>query len=430
MCKYVNNKRTVNSQGSIMLGSTITESLNQSSDWIFSDPNLVDKGRGFRNFDAMTAKHPVFVSHKHIDTMRSIVRTLTDMSERPDFQQKIKKHLPSIVTHPTKAVGVLFGYDFHLSDDGPKLIEVNTNAGAIYLNHYLSQTQSPCCDRIGAFMNSPTNNDEALESALLVMFKHEYLRQVPEGVLQTIAILDDEPEKQFLYDEFKIFQRMFQNAGIQTFIVDPSELDYDGNKLNYRGNTIDLIYNRHTDFYLEGEELLNIKNAYLNGQIVLTPNPRAYGYAADKRLLSLLSNKEFLDALGVDDSSKKLLLNSIPKTVIVSKENADTLWMHKKSYFFKPMTGYGSKATYHGAKLTRKTWEWIVESKNYIAQQFVTPSRRTLIQDGESKEFKVDIRNYVYNGDTLLLAARLYRGQATNMKTPGGGFATVYSTNE
>jgi len=426
----VNNKRTVNSQGSIMLGSTITESLNQSSDWIFSDPNLVDKGRGFRNFDAMTAKHPVFVSHKHIDTMRSIVRTLTDMSERPDFQQKIKKHLPSIVTHPTKAVGVLFGYDFHLSDDGPKLIEVNTNAGAIYLNHYLSQTQSPCCDRIGAFMNSPTNNDEALESALLVMFKHEYLRQVPEGVLQTIAILDDEPEKQFLYDEFKIFQRMFQNAGIQTFIVDPSELDYDGNKLNYRGNTIDLIYNRHTDFYLEGEELLNIKNAYLNGQIVLTPNPRAYGYAADKRLLSLLSNKEFLDALGVDDSSKKLLLNSIPKTVIVSKENADTLWMHKKSYFFKPMTGYGSKATYHGAKLTRKTWEWIVESKNYIAQQFVTPSRRTLIQDGESKEFKVDIRNYVYNGDTLLLAARLYRGQATNMKTPCGGFATVYSTNE
>jgi len=42
----------------------------------------------------------------------------------------------------------------------------------------------------------------------------------------------------------------------------------------------------------------------------------------------------------------------------------------------------------------------------------------------------VDIRNYVYNGDNLLLAARLYRGQATNMKTPGGGFATVYSTDE
>jgi len=150
-----------------MLGSTITESLNQSCDWIFSDPNLVDEGLGFRNFDAMTAKHPVFVSHKHIATMRSIVRTLTDMSKRPDFQQKVQEHVPSIVTHTTKAVGVLFGYDFHLSDDGPKLIEVNTNAGAIYLNHYLSQTQSPCCDRIGSLMNSPTNNDEALETPFL-----------------------------------------------------------------------------------------------------------------------------------------------------------------------------------------------------------------------------------------------------------------------
>ena len=32
---------------------------------------------------------------------------------------------------------------------------------------------------------------------------------------------------------------------------------------------------------------------------------------------------------------------------------------------------------------------------------------------------------YVYRGDVQLVTARLYRGQTTNFRTPGGGFAPV-----
>ena len=39
---------------------------------------------------------------------------------------------------------------------------------------------------------------------------------------------------------------------------------------------------------------------------------------------------------------------------------------------------------------------------------------------------KVDVRNYVYDGNVQLLAARLYQGQTTNMRTAGGGFAPVF----
>jgi hypothetical protein len=38
----------------------------------------------------------------------------------------------------------------------------------------------------------------------------------------------------------------------------------------------------------------------------------------------------------------------------------------------------------------------------------------------------VDIRAYVYAGEILMLAARLYQGQTTNFRTPGGGFAPVF----
>ena len=45
--------------------------------------------------------------------------------------------------------------------------------------------------------------------------------------------------------------------------------------------------------------------------------------------------------------------------------------------------------------------------------------------DGERTELKADVRLYTYEGKVLLGAARLYRGQTTNMRTPGGGFAPV-----
>ena len=41
-----------------------------------------------------------------------------------------------------------------------------------------------------------------------------------------------------------------------------------------------------------------------------------------------------------------------------------------------------------------------------------------------------DLRAYTYAGRIQLLAARLYQGQTTNMRTPGGGFAPILLTQD
>jgi hypothetical protein len=38
---------------------------------------------------------------------------------------------------------------------------------------------------------------------------------------------------------------------------------------------------------------------------------------------------------------------------------------------------------------------------------------------------KTDLRLYVYRDQALGVTARLYHGQVTNLRTPGGGFARV-----
>jgi hypothetical protein len=45
--------------------------------------------------------------------------------------------------------------------------------------------------------------------------------------------------------------------------------------------------------------------------------------------------------------------------------------------------------------------------------------------DETHAELMVDVRLYTYAGTILLAAARLYQGQTTKMRRPGGGFAPV-----
>jgi hypothetical protein len=38
---------------------------------------------------------------------------------------------------------------------------------------------------------------------------------------------------------------------------------------------------------------------------------------------------------------------------------------------------------------------------------------------------KFDVRAYAYQGRVLLLGARIYEGQVTNLRSPGGGFSAI-----
>ncbi len=54
------------------------------------------------------------------------------------------------------------------------------------------------------------------------------------------------------------------------------------------------------------------------------------------------------------------------------------------------------------------------------------PSERMIKIDEIPQVRKMYVRLYTYSGQVLLVAARLYQGQTTNFRTPGGGFAPVF----
>ena len=79
--------------------------------------------------------------------------------------------------------------------------------------------------------------------------------------------------------------------------------------------------------------------------------------------------------------------------------------------------------------LPKKTGVWLPFKKSDMPNGFAAPSRSAISSRNSSAwlpvTLKLDVRNYVYDGQVQLLAARLYQGQTTNFRTPGGGFAPV-----
>ncbi|MDP3815407.1 hypothetical protein [Pseudomonas sp.] len=369
------------------------------------------------------AAHPVFVAPAQLERMAELIRAIESVVALPAYRELVLARSPAIARHdPGGAKGVFFGYDFHITEDGFGLIEINSNAGGAMLNAVLARAQRACCPAIEQLLPSALQA-ESLEASIIAMFRQEWALAGHERPLRSIAIVDEAPQQQYLYPEFLLFQQLFQRHDLQAVIADPSELSLRDGRLWHGELAIDLVYNRLTDFALDDPAHAQLREAYLQRASLLTPHPQAHALYADKRNLALLSDAQQLQALGVPEATQTLLLAAIPHTEVVDPANAERLWRQRKQLFFKPCAGYGSRAAYRGDKLTQRVWQEILAG-DYVAQALVLPGQRVMAH--ETPALKFDLRDYAYNGEVQWVAARLYQGQTTNFRTPGGGFAPVY----
>ena len=409
------------------------EHLNQTCFCITLNPRELGKALdtasgqpGFHDRIATSQPHlfsnvPLFLQAAALRAMQDVVAAIEDVARIPAYRASVLGWAPAIAHPDHGPLGALMGYDFHLSDDDPKLIEVNTNAGGAFLNALLARAQTLCC--VGRVQVADDSLVARFEPAVIAMFRSEWQRQRGAAPLRRIAIVDDAPKDQYLYPEFVLAQQMLVRHGIDAVICDPQALILRDNQLWLDNLPVDLVYNRLVDFALAEPGHLALRDAYQTGAVVVTPNPHNHALLAHKRNLTVLSNPAALAALGIAPALAERL-KSIPQTRMVTPQNADELWQTRRQLFFKPVSGHGGKAVYRGDKLTKSVWDNITRA-DYVAQALAAPSQRMIRLDGVPTARKVDVRLYTYSAQPLLLAARIYQGQTTNFRTPGGGFAPV-----
>lgn len=366
---------------------------------------------------------PVFLQVAHVEEMRGVIELIEAITRLPAYQEAALASAPPIAHAEARAAGVFMAFDFHITPAGPKLIEINTNAGGAFFNIAAQGSHRACCEAASGCWPLQSGVARA-EADVISMFRREWHIARGDSELRSIAIVDENPREQYLHPEFHLARRLFETQGIRAHIVDPSDLAIKDGKLRCGGESVDLVYNRLTDFYFEAPGNQVLRRAFERDLAVVTPHPRAHALYANKRNLVLLSNADELARLGLEQSAIERLLRAIPLTREVNRGD-EHWWQERKGWFFKPRYGFGSRGAYRGDKLTRRVFAEIVNGE-YLAQEFTPPSERRRSVAGNAESLKIDVRCYVYEGKIQLMAARLYQGQTTNFRTAGGGFAPIY----
>lgn len=348
---------------------------------------------------SLASETPVPISAQDFETMLRFARAAFALKDNSDYLGMLDAQLPETARIRTSWPSVLMGFDYHLTPDGPKLIEINNNAGGLYIGD-------------GRWMPQPDIDElnGSLEQRLVEMFHADWA---------TIAIMDEDVTGQFMYPEMLAYAKLFEQHGRGVVVVSPEELQLRADGLTFEGYRIDAIYNRHTDFYLDGEDVSHIRTAYERGQVVVNPHPRSYALIGDKSRMVDWWHPGLLESC-LSPESVALMRSVVPETRHLAEMDAEVAWRERKHFVFKPAARHGGKGVVLGRGVSRKRFESFDRGET-IAQRLVPPS----IVEVEGQEMKLDIRLYMHGERLIAVAGRVWRGQVTNFREPGSGWVAL-----
>jgi hypothetical protein len=369
------------------------------------------------------ARTLVALAPNHFEEIRAAVGAAFRTAHTEAFAALVDAGAGAVERHRPRHFAVFMGYDFHIGPDGPRLIEINTNAGGALLNGL--HTAALCRPERLACACRELLPVDAMEKRLFGTFTAEFAAARPGVALRRVAIADDRPAEQPLRSEFELFRLLFERAGVEASVCDVAQLERVPGGLALAGRALDLVYLRDTDWRLEAPRSRALREAYLADDVLVTPSPREHHLLANKERLALFARADAMQALGASPADAALLASLVPETRRLDELGLEGAWRTRGEWFFKPATAYGSRAVYRGDKISRRKLEEIFALGGFVAQRRVDPGRIEVATDEGPRRMKFDVRAYAYRDEVLLLGARVYEGQVTNLRTPGGGFSAI-----
>jgi len=350
----------------------------------------------------LASENPVPIFHKDFLLMCRFARMMWRLKQHPAYLAGLRDALPAAAGIEPETPSMLMGYDFHLTPDGPRLIEINNNAGGLYIGdgRWLPQPELP-------------EWHEPLTTRLGHMFPAEW---------RHIAIMDEDVTRQYMYPEMLAYAKLLKNEGRKIFVVSPEGISIRPDGLYIGDVRLDAIYNRHTDFYLEHSDLAHIRRAYEENLVQLNPHPRSYALLGDKGRMVDWWRKGFLEPF-LPPEDVRFIRHIVPESRRLKDVNQDNIWHERKQWAFKPAARHGGKGVVLGKAMSRKRFASLVPEET-ILQRYVSPGAVNM----GGVEFKLDIRLYTQGPRLLAVAGRIWQGQVTNFRSEGSGWVSLSIT--
>jgi hypothetical protein len=214
--------------------------------------------------------------------------------------------------------------------------------------------------------------------------------------------------------EFHHLRADFRAHGLETDVVDPGDLSYEGGRLLARGEVVDLVYRRLTtlDWLNRSPKLEPLERAYRDKAIVMVGSFRA-DVAHSKKLFAFLTDERWRDRFTL---AEQVVLDAhVPWTRIVRPERClyrgelvdleRLLLDRREDFVLKPAQSFEGRGVVLGAETAPDAWAQEVARRmdgTHIVQERVGAPTRTFVlaRDGqvEAVPLHLHLGEYVFGG--------------------------------
>ena len=372
------------------------------------------------------------VARTVVADIEAFIAVFDRVTTRSAWQEHVTRTVPEIARLRRAEVCFFSAWDFHLPDALPnhwQLIEFNDNGSGVM--------SAALINRIFYEMGGMERRKDieaplpvaAFCDQLAVMIGTEAEAFFGTRPPESLLILDDAEslERGRFRRELILLRDLLRTRGWRAEIGSADELCWDGRRLLRQHIEVSFVINRSTDFFWEGATFSALAAAYREGRVYVAPNPFTYATRSDKRLLELLSHRDWDEQLGIEAAERALLERHVPQTWLVRADNVDRLVEHKDSLVFKPAHGFAGHGLLPASQVGRSRLRRLLKRGiPYVAQRCVPkPSMST---DGQ--RLWTDLRVWSYRGRRFLLSGRASRHPGFIDLTPPGGWLPTYLQGE
>ena len=289
----------------------------------------------------------------------------------------------------------MLSFDFHLTPEGPRLIEINHSADGIMA--------------VSKLVDDP----KALHSSVAHALRREHQAAAVCDASQAMlccVIYSAAVNNARRMPEYIAFAEKMVAEGVPCRVASSEQVrqrEGDGRlEITRTGEVVTLIYNKmDNDRRLRLPCHAHIRQAVLAGTVALTPHPAVYARSCDKRQLEAMQHS-----------------NIVLKSKPFRSRKPEEWWAERTQWVFKPPMGFASRGVKLGRTLTQQQMRAMVASDqetNWHVQQYApaTPS-----EDGVTR---FDLRFYVHRETVLAAVTRNFDAEIMNLATPMSGLRHI-----
>ena len=378
---------------------------------------------------SVVPQHQV-ISSSVLAEISDFIKVFDRVTTRDAWRGAALREAPPIAQLRRSEVCFFSAWDFHLPPgDSWQLIEFNDNGSGFLFAAIINALYYEAAglgqeEGIAAPVRLPAFNQHIGD-----FVEREARAFFGERPSDLLLILDDAESLRHgkFRGELRLLCDLLHQRGWRAELADPTGISWDGRRLLFKGQAVDFIVNRSTDFFLQSEDCSALRMAYQSGRVYVAPNPFTYATRSDKRLLEWLSLPDRDKELEIAPEERQILGHHVPETHVIRADNLKELAQRKREFVFKPLHGFAGRGLLGSEAVGRRRLRRLVtHSEGYVAQRWVP--KPSLEIDGLS--LWADLRVWAYCGKIFHLSGRASgRPDRLELAPPSGWLPTYASLN-